>query len=183
VASCHDLFPMLSPINHIHAVSFRLMPHLPFPMLQAALINPDHTQLYPMGLFLLVHGKEPEPSSEHTPSASGMQQASNITWTSCDDCATMHYPCHLISRPLSQWTWDLRVPTLFIFQSISILLHADASLIAPQCLYVYLFLILTRRPIVCSPVPCLHPSLLYPHAVSCPTVCFTQIQQVKNHRI
>src|SRR5882724_9955313 len=90
-------------------------------------------------------------------------------WTSHDDHTTSHHLHHLISRPLSQWTWDLRVPTLFIFQSISILLHANTSLIAPQCSYVYLFSTLPRSPIVCAPVPCSHPCLLHPHADSCPS--------------
>src|SRR5882724_11543481 len=81
----------------------------------------------------------------------------------------MRYPCHLISRPLSWWTWDLRVPALFIFQSISILLHDNTPLISPQCLYAYLFSIPTQRPIVCAPVPCSHPSLLHPHADSHPS--------------
>jgi len=44
-----------------------------------------------------------------------VQWPSKITWPSHDNHATMHHPCHLVSRPLSWWTWDLRVPTLFIF--------------------------------------------------------------------
>src|SRR5882724_11635582 len=47
--------------------------------------------------------------------ALGMYRHSEVTWPSHDDHATMCHPCHLISRPVSQWTWDLRVPTLFIF--------------------------------------------------------------------
>src|SRR5882724_8978832 len=50
-----------------------------------------------------------------TPLASGMQTPSEIMWTSHDNHATTHHPHHLISRSLSQWTWDLSVPTLFIF--------------------------------------------------------------------
>src|SRR5882724_3417146 len=90
-------------------------------------------------------------------------------WSSCDNYGTMCHPHHLISQSLSQWTWDLRVPTLFIFQSISILLHANTSLIAMQCLYMYLFLIPTWRLIVCTPVPGLHPHLFHPHADSHPS--------------
>jgi len=85
-----------------------------------------------------------------------------ITWSSCDDHATMS---HLISRPSSQWTWDLKVPTLFlsnIFSFYGMLFF----LITLQCLYVSMFLILTWRPIVCTPVPCSHPCLLHPHADS-----------------
>src|SRR5882724_3803523 len=47
-----------------------------------------------------------------------------ITWSSHDNHATT---CHLVSRLLSQWTRDLRVPTLFIFPSIFTILHANAS--------------------------------------------------------
>src|SRR5882724_4249268 len=41
-----------------------------------------------------------------------------ITWASCDDHIIMH---HLIGKPLSWKTWDLRVPTLFSCKSTSIL--------------------------------------------------------------
>src|SRR5882724_5143220 len=41
------------------------------------------------------------------------------TWPSCGDHATMCYPCHLVTRLLGQWTWDLRVPTLFLFHLFS----------------------------------------------------------------
>src|SRR5882724_3594649 len=61
------------------------------------------------------HGWGPEPWSEHTPMASGMWTPSEVTWPSCDNCTTMHHPSHVVSRPPSQWTWDLRVPTLFLF--------------------------------------------------------------------
>jgi len=61
----------------------------------------------------------PEPSLECTPPPSGMPRPSKIMWSSCDDHATMCYWCHLIGRPLSQWTWDLGVNPL-IFHSIFI---------------------------------------------------------------
>src|SRR5882724_11700820 len=35
-----------------------------------------------------------------------------ITWASRDKCITT---CHLVSRLLNQWPWDLRVPNLFSF--------------------------------------------------------------------
>src|SRR5882724_8905271 len=60
-------------------------------------------------------------------------------------------------------------PNPLFFQSISILLHANASLIALQWSYMCLSLFLTWRLIVCAPVPCLHPSLLHPHVDSCPS--------------
>src|SRR5882724_7427014 len=88
-------------------------------------------------------------------------------WASCDDCTIMHHLCHLVGQSLSLWTWDLRVPTLFIFQYISIILPANTSLVALQCSYAYLFSILTWRPIVCTPVPCSHPHPLHPHVDSC----------------
>ena len=150
---CHNLFPVLSPIDHICSVSLGLTPFFPYPALQVTLISPDHTQLCLRVPFSLVHSQEPEPSLGCTPSASGMPRPSKITWSSCDNHATTHNSCHIVSRPLSQWTWDLRGPTLFIFQSISILLHAYTALIAPQCSYAYLFLILTWRLIVCMLCP------------------------------
>src|SRR5882724_4931150 len=60
-------------------------------------------------------------------------------------------------------------PNPHSFQSISILLHANTSLIAPQCSYAYLFSFLTQRLIVCTPVPCSHPCPLLLHADSCPS--------------
>ena len=62
-------------------------------------------------------------------------------------------------------TWlhqDLRVPTLFLFQSISIFLHANTYLLALQSSYMYLFSFPTQRWIVCTPVPCSHPHLFHP---------------------
>jgi len=58
--------------------------------------------------------------------------------------APSHATCPPCQWSLSLWTWDLRVPTLFSFQSISILLHANALLIVPQCPHTYLFLIRLR---------------------------------------
>src|SRR5882724_13521227 len=90
-------------------------------------------------------------------------------WTAHDSCASMHHWHHLVGRSLSWWTWDLRVPTLFIFPSIVTIWHANTSLAAPQGLYAYLFLIPTWRPILCALVPCLHPHLLHPHVDSHPS--------------
>src|SRR5882724_7536194 len=69
------------------------------------------------------------------------------------------------------WWWGLgpEGPNPLFLQYISVLCHANASLIALQCLHVYLFLIPTWRPIVCTPVPCSHPHLLHPHVDSCPS--------------
>src|SRR5882724_8281945 len=52
-------------------------------------------------------------------------------------------------------------PNPLFLQSISVLWHANAFLIAPQCPHMYLFPIPTRRLIVCAPVPCSHPCLLH----------------------
>src|SRR5882724_10191070 len=60
-------------------------------------------------------------------------------------------------------------PNPLFLQSISVLWHTNAFLIAPQCPHVYLFMILTWRPFVCAPVPCSHPHLLHPHADSHPS--------------
>src|SRR5882724_7842276 len=48
------------------------------------------------------------------PLGSGTQTLPEIMWPSCDNHATMCHPGHLVGRPPSQWTWDLRVPTLFL---------------------------------------------------------------------
>src|SRR5882724_2299088 len=53
------------------------------------------------------------------------------------------------------------------FPSISILLHANASLIAPQQLCMYLLPFPTWRLMVCTPVSYLHPHLLLPCVDSC----------------
>src|SRR5882724_5011821 len=58
---------------------------------------------------------------------------SEIMWSTCDNHATMH---HLISRPSSQWTWDLRVPTLFLsnlFSSYGMLMLLNYSTV-PVCI-------------------------------------------------
>src|SRR5882724_4078539 len=125
------------------------------------LIGSDHTQPGPMGLSQSHPKSQPEPWLECTPMASGMWTPSEVMWPSCDDHATMCHPGHLVSRPSSQKTWDLRVPTLS-FQSISILLHTNASLIALQWLCAYLLSFPTWRLNVCTPVPCLHPHLVHP---------------------
>src|SRR5882724_5904330 len=41
--------------------------------------------------------------------------APKIMWASHDNHATMHQPRCLIGRPPSRPSWDLRVPTLFLF--------------------------------------------------------------------
>src|SRR5882724_8184125 len=41
--------------------------------------------------------------------------APKITWASRDNHATTCQPCRLVGRPPSRPPWDLRVPTLFLF--------------------------------------------------------------------
>src|SRR5882724_13156689 len=108
---CHDPFPVPSPILHICPVPLRLTPFPSYHALQVTLINPDYALLYLRDLSPLVHGQGQKHSSECTPSASGMQRPSEIMCPSCDDHATMHHPCHLVSRPPSWRTWELMVPT------------------------------------------------------------------------
>src|SRR5882724_6391067 len=61
-------------------------------------------------------------------------------------------------------------PNPHSFQSISILLHANTSLIAPQVSSASLCSFLTWTPFVCTPVPCSHPCSFQPHADSCPSI-------------
>src|SRR5882724_3429858 len=70
-------------------------------------------------------------------------------------------PCWSITYPV-----DLgpEGPNPCSFQSISILLHANTSLIAPQASSASLCSFPTRTPFVCTPVPCSHP-----HVDSCPS--------------
>src|SRR5882724_11380057 len=86
------------------------------PYLPSSTRDPNHPQPYPTMHWdpLPLHlGLVPRHSSDNNPSASGMQTPSGITWPSCDDHATTCHLCHLIGRPPSWQTWDLRVPTLF----------------------------------------------------------------------
>src|SRR5882724_8617239 len=82
---------------------------------QPLLIRSDDTQPDPLVLLPSHLMLQPELWSDSSPSASGMQIPSGITWMAHENCTTTCHPCHLISRPLSQFTWDLRVPTLFSF--------------------------------------------------------------------
>src|SRR5882724_12042877 len=68
-------------------------------------------------LLQLLHWSVPT-TPDHTP------------WSSCDDHTTM---CHLIGRPSSQQTWDLRVPTLFssnLFLSYCVLMLLICSTVS-----------------------------------------------------
>src|SRR5882724_5312038 len=55
------------------------------------------------------------------------------------------------------------------FQSISISLHANTSLTAPQSSPTSLCSFPTWTPLVCTPVPCSHPRSFQIHADSCPS--------------
>src|SRR5882724_1129106 len=63
---------------------------------------------------------------------------------------------------------DPEVPNPHSFHSISILLHANASLISPQLSPASLCSFPTRTPFVCAPVPCSHSRSFQLHADSCP---------------
>src|SRR5882724_9909328 len=91
----------------------------------ATWISSDHTRLDPLDLSLSHSNPWPKPQSEQASPASETEWPSKITWSSHDDHATTHHPCHLIGRPSSQWTWDLRAPALFsfhLFLSYSVLM-------------------------------------------------------------
>src|SRR5882724_758015 len=55
------------------------------------------------------------------------------------------------------------------FHSISILLHANASLIALQLSSASLYSFPIWTLFVCAPVPCSHPCSFHPHVYSCPS--------------
>src|SRR5882724_8010520 len=61
------------------------------------------------------------------------------------------------------------------FQSISILLCANASLIAPQLASASLCSFPTQSLFVCSSVSCLHPCLFHPHADSRPSYRYSLV--------
>src|SRR5882724_5897133 len=61
------------------------------------------------------------------------------------------------------------------FQSISILLHTNASLIAPQLSSTSLCSFPTQSPVVCTPVPCSHPHLFHLHADSRPSYSYSLV--------
>ena len=167
--TCHDSFPTLRPIDQICSVSLGLTPFLSYPALQVTPILPNYAQLCWRVPFQLLHSQVPEPSLECTPPASGMPRPSKIMWSSCDDRTTMCYWCHLIGRPLSQWTWDLGGLTLFIFHSIFILWHAYTFVDCSAVLVCVPVLTSTWRLIVCAPVPCSPLCPLHPHVDSHPS--------------
>src|SRR5882724_3480308 len=61
------------------------------------------------------------------------------------------------------------------FQSISILLCANASLIAPQLASMSLCSFLTWSLFVCAPVSCSHPCLFHPHVDSHPSYRYSLV--------
>src|SRR5882724_2280333 len=63
---------------------------------------------------------------------------------------------------------DPEGPNPRTFHSISILLHVNASLIAPQSSPASLCSFPTRTPFVCAPVPCSHSHSFQLHADSRP---------------
>src|SRR5882724_7184991 len=71
-----------------------------------------------------------------------------VTWPSHDNHATMYHPCHLFGRPPSLWTWDLRVPTLFL-----------SNLFLSHCMLILLCLLHSGPTPACS-----HPDFQDPQA-------------------
>ena len=114
-ADCHYLFPELIPIQsspsdptHVYFIN-----SMSCTTSHSNLSQPHPTMHH--GSTSLHCTRELEPWSESNPTALGMWRPSKVMWPSHDDCATMHHLSHCISRPPSKWTWDLRVPTLFLF--------------------------------------------------------------------
>src|SRR5882724_11914190 len=137
--SCHDPFPELSPSDALPLVSFGFTPSLSLRTPQVMLSGYDHARPGPLGFITSHLMSWPEPRSEDTPTTSGMWKLSEVTWASCDNHATTCHPCHLVGRPISQWTWDLRVPTLFIF-----------NLFQSHCMLILLFLLCSGPTCACS---------------------------------
>src|SRR5882724_11962348 len=104
-SKCYYLFPVLSPTDHIRPVPPKLTPFLSYHALQVTLIYHDYTRLCLVVPSSLPWSWGPEHWSECTPSASGMQTPSEITWPSCDNHATTCHPSHLISRPPTWKSW------------------------------------------------------------------------------
>src|SRR5882724_7185235 len=72
------------------------------------------------------------PSRNAPPQPWGTWLPSEIMWSSHDNHTTM---CHLVGMPYSWWTWDLRVPTLFLsnlFLSYGMLMLLNRSTV-PAC--------------------------------------------------
>ena len=89
--------------------------------------TPDHT---PWSSPCHIRCYSESPSHNAPPQPWGTWSPSEITWSSCDDHTTM---CHLIGRPSSQQTWDLRVPTLFssnLFLSYCVLMLLICSTVS-----------------------------------------------------
>jgi len=123
---------------------------------QVATIGPDHADHAPWS-HSLFSGLWPEPWLGCVPMDQRIQAPSKVTLPSCDDCTTMCHPGHLISGP-GAWGFQLS----FLGNLFSILLHANAYLIALQQLCPYLLSPLTWRLIVCTPVSCSYPCLPHP---------------------
>src|SRR5882724_2608005 len=90
--------------------------------------------------------------SDSNPLASGMQTPSGIMWMARDNHTTMHHLYHLVGWTLSQWTWDLRVPTLFSFNLSYCMLTLFNCSAVPACVPVL-------NPD--SEADCMHPCALF----------------------
>src|SRR5882724_5677220 len=102
--------PCLDPVSVTSPTPLRTSPTC-----SVSQIGPDHIRLVPLDL-ILSHSKLPsKPQSAQPYITSGMQRLSKITWSSRDNRATMCHPRHLVGRPPSRQSWNLGVPTLFLF--------------------------------------------------------------------
>jgi len=128
----------------------------------------DHTWLDPLDLTPSHSKPWPRPQSEQLPQPQGCSSLP----TSCGHHVTIMPSCithttlsvgHLAGGPGPEG------PNPLFFQSISILLHANALLIVLQCPHVYLFFDPNSEANCMHPVPCLHPLLLHPHSDSHPS--------------
>jgi len=112
---CHDPFPELSPTWVPPPCCTQVYSNPTLPCSTGCPNQSWPCMTMPHGPPLLYPRLWPEPWSECTPMAQGIWAPSKVTWPSHDDYTTMCHPGHLISRPPSQQSWDLRVPTLIPF--------------------------------------------------------------------
>jgi len=154
VALCHNPFPELSPLFS-SALFYLGSLHSDPAMLcippQSILTMPDHA----CGPPSLHQDRGLNPGQNTTPSVSGTSGRGSmaIMWQLCNHAP----PSHLVCRPPHWWpgAWEFQ-PSFF-----SILLHANAYLIALQWLCAYLLSFPTQTDCKC-------PSILFASHLSSP---------------
>jgi len=122
-----------------------------------ALISPDHAQPCPMGPPHCIPYWGLDPGQNTLPQPQGLRHLLR----SHGHHVMITQPCTTQATSLSdlgpECSNPLSFPSIFI-------LHANASLIAPEWFCMYLLSFLTWRLTVCSLVSCSHPHLLLSHA-------------------